>query len=80
MPIFEYRCDDCGSAFEAFVTGERVAACPSMSGPKSGQASLGAGMVGGGERREQPFRNRPSRRGAAAPAAPAGEVALPDVN
>jgi len=28
MPLFEYVCNDCQRPFEAFVTGERQAACP----------------------------------------------------
>src|SRR4030095_14490944 len=28
MPIFEYRCDDCGKKFETFVTAERTPECP----------------------------------------------------
>jgi putative FmdB family regulatory protein len=32
MPIFEYVCRDCGSAFEAIVTASRPAQCPSCNG------------------------------------------------
>jgi putative FmdB family regulatory protein len=32
MPLFEYRCRDCGRHFEAFVTGARPAVCPDCSG------------------------------------------------
>lgn len=28
MPIFEYRCEDCGSQFEALLFGEQKAECP----------------------------------------------------
>ena len=49
MPIFEYRCEDCGSAFEAFVTAERVAACPSCQGRNLAKLLSVPGMVGGGE-------------------------------
>jgi len=49
MPIFEYRCEDCGSAFEAFVTAERVAACPSCQSRNLAKLLSAPGMVGGGE-------------------------------
>ena len=33
MPIYEYRCDDCGREFETFVTPGRPAAeCPGCHG------------------------------------------------
>ena len=28
MPIFEYRCEDCGNKFEAILLGEQKAECP----------------------------------------------------
>ena len=28
MPIFEYRCEDCGHKFEAILFGEQRAECP----------------------------------------------------
>ncbi len=28
MPIFEYRCEDCGNKFEAILFGEQKAECP----------------------------------------------------
>ena len=28
MPIFEYRCEDCGTSFEAILLGGREAECP----------------------------------------------------
>lgn len=28
MPIYEYRCDDCGHDFELLVLGSRTPACP----------------------------------------------------
>ncbi len=28
MPIFEYRCEDCGHKFEAILFGEQKAECP----------------------------------------------------
>ena len=58
MPIFEYRCDDCGSAFEAFVTAERVAACPSCQGRNLAKLLSVPGMVGGGEASRAAAQNR----------------------
>ncbi|MFQ5840512.1 MAG: zinc ribbon domain-containing protein [Candidatus Methylomirabilales bacterium] len=29
MPIYEYRCPECGSNFEKFITGQVVVVCPS---------------------------------------------------
>jgi putative FmdB family regulatory protein len=46
MPIFEYRCDDCGTEFEAFVTRERAATCPACSGGKLAKRLSSPGMVG----------------------------------
>ena len=31
MPIFEYKCADCGKNFEAIVIGSREPECPSCS-------------------------------------------------
>jgi len=28
MPIFEYRCEDCGNQFEAILIGEQKPECP----------------------------------------------------
>lgn len=28
MPIYEYRCDDCGATFEALVRGRGAVTCP----------------------------------------------------
>jgi putative FmdB family regulatory protein len=28
MPIFEYRCEDCGATFEAILLGDKQAECP----------------------------------------------------
>jgi putative FmdB family regulatory protein len=46
MPIFEYHCRDCGREFEAFVTGERKAACPACSGANLSKLLSRPGMVG----------------------------------
>jgi putative FmdB family regulatory protein len=50
MPIFEYLCHDCGREFEAFVTGERKAACPSCQGANLGKLLSRPGMVGAADR------------------------------
>jgi putative FmdB family regulatory protein len=34
MPIFEYRCNDCGKHFEAVLIGSRQPECPSCKGNK----------------------------------------------
>lgn len=34
MPIYEYRCDACGTAFEELVFGETKVACPRCRTPK----------------------------------------------
>jgi putative FmdB family regulatory protein len=52
MPIFEYLCHDCGREFEAFVTGERKAACPACQGANLGKLWSRPGMVGSGDRSE----------------------------
>jgi putative FmdB family regulatory protein len=50
MPIFEYQCRDCDKTFEAFVTGERKAACPACHGANLGKLLSRPGMVGAGDR------------------------------
>jgi putative FmdB family regulatory protein len=32
MPIFEYRCQNCGNRFEKIMHGAAVASCPSCGG------------------------------------------------
>lgn len=34
MPIYDYRCADCGAKFEQLVRGDQQAACPGCSGGK----------------------------------------------
>ncbi len=34
MPIFEYKCEDCGKKFEAIVIGSRKPECPSCHSKK----------------------------------------------
>ena len=34
MPIFEYKCKDCGKKFEAIVIGSRKPECPSCQSKK----------------------------------------------
>ncbi|MGH9310237.1 MAG: FmdB family zinc ribbon protein [Vicinamibacterales bacterium] len=46
MPIFEYRCGDCERAFEAFVTADRSAECPSCGSVKLVKQLSSPGMVG----------------------------------
>jgi putative FmdB family regulatory protein len=46
MPIFEYRCGDCEREFEAFVTTERTAECPSCGGENLTKLLSSPGMVG----------------------------------
>ena len=61
MPLFEYRCRDCEHDFEAFVTADRKAECPScrsanlvkrwstpgMVGTSNGSAKAAMPMAGG---------------------------------
>jgi putative FmdB family regulatory protein len=46
MPLFEYECRDCGKPFEAFVTADRVATCPSCEGTNLRKLLSRLGMVG----------------------------------
>lgn len=48
MPLFEYQCRECGRSFEAFVTGERKAACPGCHGENLAKLLSRPGMVGAG--------------------------------
>jgi putative FmdB family regulatory protein len=34
MPIYEYRCPECGTEFEKLVQSQTVVACPSCESPK----------------------------------------------
>jgi putative FmdB family regulatory protein len=34
MPIFEYRCEQCGHNFEAILFGDQQAACPKCNAQK----------------------------------------------
>jgi putative FmdB family regulatory protein len=52
VPIFEYACRGCGRQFEAFVTAERAAACPSCEGIDLQKLLSSPGMVGTGSRKE----------------------------
>jgi putative FmdB family regulatory protein len=52
MPIFEYACRGCGRQFEAFVTPDREAACPSCAGIDLQKLLSSPGMVGTGSRKE----------------------------
>ena len=46
MPLFEYRCSDCEHDFEAFVTADRKAECPSCRGANLVKRWSTPGMVG----------------------------------
>ena len=46
MPIFEYRCQDCEKEFEAFVTAQRAAECPSCQSANLTKLLSSPGMVG----------------------------------
>lgn len=37
MPIYEYRCEDCGHEFEELVFGDAKPACPVCSSRKTGK-------------------------------------------
>jgi putative FmdB family regulatory protein len=58
MPLFEYKCRECGHPFEAFVTADRPAACPSCGSTNLNKLLSSPGMVGvasGSERRHAEF-------------------------
>jgi putative FmdB family regulatory protein len=71
MPIFEYHCSDCERDFEAFVTADRKAECPSCQGSHLVKQLSSPGMVGA----SNGARRRRCRW--AADAAPAAPTALP---
>ena len=52
MPLFEYMCRDCEKPFEAFVTTDRRAACPSCRGENLSKLLSRLGMVSAGSSRE----------------------------
>lgn len=56
MPMFEYRCTDCGQTFESFVTAERKAECPGCHGVNLAKLLSSPGMVGAGTGRSEPAR------------------------
>jgi putative FmdB family regulatory protein len=53
MPLFEYACRGCGRQFEAFVTADRTASCPSCEGTDLQKLLSSPGMVGAGGRAER---------------------------
>jgi len=53
MPLFEYACRGCGRHFEAFVTADRTASCPSCEGSDLQKLLSSPGMVGSGGRAER---------------------------
>ena len=46
MPMFEYRCQECETEFEAFVTAQRTAECPSCRSSNLAKLLSSPGMVG----------------------------------
>ena len=52
MPLFEYACRGCGKHFEAFVTADRAAACPSCESADLQKLLSSPGMVGTSGRRD----------------------------
>ena len=54
MPIFEYRCSDCGQTFEAFVTVQRTPECPDCHGVNLAKLLSSPGMVGSGSGKSEP--------------------------
>ena len=56
--MFEYRCQDCEKEFEAFVTAQRTAECPSCQSVNLTKLLSSPGMVGvgsGGARPSMPM-------------------------
>jgi putative FmdB family regulatory protein len=54
MPLYEYRCADCGHMFESFVTADRTPECPTCHGSNLAKLLSSPGMVGAGNGRPQP--------------------------
>jgi putative FmdB family regulatory protein len=52
MPLFEYACRGCGRHFEAFVTADRGAVCPSCASADLQKMLSSPGMVGAAGRKE----------------------------
>ncbi|WP_437187365.1 FmdB family zinc ribbon protein [Planctomicrobium sp. SH668] len=51
MPIFEYRCSECGTDSEVFVRGQETPVCSACSGTRLEKLmSAPAGHVAGGDR------------------------------
>ena len=48
MPIFEYRCDDCGHVFEALVWKDEEVRCEKCDGTKVRRQITGFSVGGGG--------------------------------
>jgi putative FmdB family regulatory protein len=46
MPMFEYRCGDCGKTFESFVTAQRTPECPGCRSGNLSKLLSSPGMVG----------------------------------
>jgi putative FmdB family regulatory protein len=53
MPIFEYRCDDCGKTFETFVTAQRAPECPGCHSDNLAKLLSSPGLVGAGNGRTE---------------------------
>jgi putative FmdB family regulatory protein len=53
MPLYEYQCRDCEKPFEAFVTADRRAACPSCGSEDLAKLLSRPGMVGVSESRAE---------------------------
>lgn len=47
MPIFEYKCEECGKLFEAIVMGSRQPECPACNSQKL-EKQLSSFAVSGG--------------------------------
>ena len=46
MPMFEYRCEDCGRRFEIFLTSSRKAICPHCKSEKLEKQISALGRIG----------------------------------
>ena len=51
MPLYEFVCRDCDKPFEAFVTADRKAECPSCHGENLAKLLSRLGMVSAGASR-----------------------------
>lgn len=55
MPIFDYKCEGCGHAFEELVRGDEVILCPKCDTEKVTRQISGFAVGGGSQTSAAPF-------------------------